>query len=84
MARKKEIPEVIIHVGKRIKEVIQEKGLKVRHVAADADLDVEALRRYMAGKQVMGIDKLVMIANALGIDVGELFKGEFINEKKRL
>lgn len=76
MARKKEIPEIIIHVGKRIKEVIQEKELKVRHVAADADLDVEALRRYMAGKQVMGIDKLIMIANALGIDVGELFKGK--------
>ncbi|KAF2518769.1 helix-turn-helix transcriptional regulator [Flavobacterium salilacus subsp. salilacus] len=74
MARKKEIPEIVIHIGKRIKEVIQEKGLKVRHVAADADLDVEALRRYMAGKQVMGIDKLIMIANALGIDAGELLK----------
>ncbi|NDI99023.1 helix-turn-helix transcriptional regulator [Flavobacterium sp. LaA7.5] len=74
MARKKEIPEIVIHIGKRIKEVIQEKELKVRHVAADADLDVEALRRYMAGKQVMGIDKLIMIANALGIDAGELLK----------
>ena len=75
MARKKEVPEIIVHVGKRIKETIQEKGLKVRHVAADADLDVEALRRYMAGKQIMGIDKLISITDALGIEVGELFKG---------
>lgn len=74
MTRKKEIPEIVVQVGKRIREVIHEKGLKVRHVAADADLDIEALRRYIAGKQVMGIDKLVRIANALGVQVGELFK----------
>jgi transcriptional regulator with XRE-family HTH domain len=41
---------------------------------ADAtNLDVEALRRYMKGKQIMGIDKLYRIATALGVDVGDLF-----------
>ena len=49
--------------------------MKVRHVAHDADLDIEALRRYMAGKQIMGIDKIIFIAKALKIDdYNELFK----------
>lgn len=74
MERKKEIPEIVTQVGGRIQAIIKEKGLKVRHVAADSDLDIEALRRYMAGKQIMGIDKLYRIAQALGAEIGELFK----------
>lgn len=73
--RKREIPEYVKIVGSNIKRIIQEKNLKVRHVAHDADLDIEALRRYMAGKQIMGIDKIVYIAKALKIeDYNELFK----------
>lgn len=73
--RKREIPEYVRIVGSNIKRIIQEKNLKVRHVAHDADLDIEALRRYMAGKQIMGIDKIVFIAKALEIDdYNELFK----------
>jgi transcriptional regulator with XRE-family HTH domain len=73
MTRKKEIPEIVVQVGGRIKAIIKEKELKVRIVAHDSDLDIEAFRRYMAGKQIMGIDKLFKIAQALGVDVGELF-----------
>lgn len=72
--RKKEVPEIVIHVGKRISEIMKEKKLLARNVSADCGWDVEALRRYMAGKQIMGIDKLASIANALGVEVGELFK----------
>ncbi|KOS05044.1 hypothetical protein AM493_02590 [Flavobacterium akiainvivens] len=72
--RKKEIPPVVIQVGERIKEIIEEKELIFRNVANDCNMDVEALRRYVWGKQIMGIDKLALIANALGIEVGELFK----------
>lgn len=73
--RKKEIPQSVIDVGNNIKAIIKEKKLKVRHVAHDADLDIEALRRYMGGKQIMGIDKAIMIAKALGItDYNQLFK----------
>lgn len=71
--RKKEIPQSVVDVGNNIRAIIKEKGLKVRHVAHDADLDIEALRRYMAGKQIMGIDKLLLISRALGVEISELF-----------
>lgn len=73
--RQKEIPESVKQIGDNIKSIIQDKKLKVRHVAHDADLDIEALRRYIGGKQIMGIDKLVRIAIALELDdYNEIFK----------
>lgn len=72
--RKKEIPESVKIIGSNIKTIIKEKNLKVRHVAHDADLDIEALRRYMNGKQIMGVDKCVQIAKALNVEISELFK----------
>ena len=72
--RKTEVPESVKIVGNNIKEIIKEKNLKVRHVAHDSDLDIEALRRYMLGKQIMGIDKLIRISKALNIEISELFR----------
>lgn len=72
--RKTEVPESVKIVGNNIKEIINEKNLKVRHVAHDSDLDIEALRRYMLGKQIMGIDKLIRISKALNVDISELFR----------
>ncbi|RXM42113.1 helix-turn-helix domain-containing protein [Flavobacterium sp. YO64] len=72
--RKTEVPESVKIVGNNIKEIIKEKDLKVRHVAHDSDLDIEALRRYMLGKQIMGIDKLIRIAKALNVEIAELFR----------
>lgn len=45
--RKSEIPVEVIDFGLRISEIIKEKGLKVKHVAHDSDLDVENLRKYI-------------------------------------
>jgi len=73
--RKKEIPESVKQIGENIKGIIKEKNLKVRHVAHDADLDIEALRRYINGKQIMGIDKLIRITKALNVDFSTVFKG---------
>lgn len=74
MERSKEIPEIVLQVGEKIDSIIKQKGLKPRHVAHDSDLDVEALRRYIKGKQIMGIDKLYRIAQALDVQIEELFK----------
>lgn len=71
--RKTEVPESVKIVGNNIREIIKDKNLKVRHVAHDSDLDIEALRRYMLGKQIMGIDKLVRISKALNVEISELF-----------
>ena len=58
---KTEIPESVKIIGNNIRNIITEKNIKVRHIAHDSDLDIEALRRNMLGKQIMGIDKLVRI-----------------------
>lgn len=72
--RKKAIPQSVKIIGKNIKTIIKEKELKVRIVAHDADLDIENFRKYMAGTQIMGIDKLVRITKALDVEISELFK----------
>lgn len=71
--RKSEIPLEIIELGKRIQEIISDKGLKTREVAHDADLDVENLRKYIKGRQEMKVSTLLKIVNALGVNVSALF-----------
>lgn len=71
--RKSEIPAEVIDFGLRISEIIREKGLKLRHVAHDSDLDVENLRKYIKGRQEMKISTMLKIARALEVDVADLF-----------
>ena len=73
--RKSEIPESVKVIGANINAIIKEKNLKVRHVAHDADLDIENFRKYMSGSQIMGIDKLVRIGKALKVDISKIFEG---------
>ncbi|MFZ4106165.1 helix-turn-helix domain-containing protein [Flavobacterium sp.] len=77
--RKTEISEDILLLGKRIAEIIKEKGLKTREVAHDADMDVENLRKYIKGKQEMKITTMLKISKSLGVTVTELFS--FYGEK---
>lgn len=72
--RKTEIPKEVIELGLRIRELIKEKGKKMRDVAYAADLDVENLRKYINGRQEMKISTMLKIAKALEVEPGELFK----------
>lgn len=72
--RKSEMSQEIIFLGKRIEEIIKEKGLKTREVAHDADMDVENLRKYIKGKQEMKVSTMLKIAFALNIEASELIK----------
>lgn len=71
--RKSEMSQEIILLGKRIEEIIKEKGLKTREVAHDADMDVENLRKYIKGKQEMKISTMLKIAKSLSVTVEALF-----------
>jgi transcriptional regulator with XRE-family HTH domain len=71
--RKSEMSQDIILLGKRIEEIIKEKGFKTREVAHDADMDVENLRKYIKGKQEMKITTMLKIARSLNVTVEELF-----------
>ncbi len=73
--RKTEIKQEIILLGKRIEEIIREKGLKTREVAHDADLDVENLRKYIKGRQEMKVSTMLKIAKALEVNAGDLVNG---------
>jgi transcriptional regulator with XRE-family HTH domain len=81
--RKTEIKREIILLGKRIEEIIREKGLKTREVAHDADLDVENLRKYIKGRQEMKVSTMLKIAKALGVTAGELVNGLEIDVLER-
>ena len=71
--RKKELSADIITLGKRIEEIIKEKGLKTREVAHDAELDVENLRKYIKGQQEMKVTTMLKISKALDVSLNELF-----------
>ena len=71
--RKTPVSFEIISLGKRIEEIIKDKGLKTREVAHDADLDVENLRKYIKGKQEMKVSTMLKIAKALDVNVSDLF-----------
>lgn len=71
--RKSEMSQEIFLLGKRIEEIIKEKGLKTREVAHDANMDVENLRKYIKGKQEMKVGTMLKIVDALKIEVANLF-----------
>jgi transcriptional regulator with XRE-family HTH domain len=72
--RKSEMRQEIILLGKRIEEIIKEKGLKTREVAHDADMDVENLRKYIKGRQEMKVSTMLKIATALNVKAEVLVK----------
>ena len=73
-ARKSEMDQEILLLGKRILEIIKEKDLKTREVAHDADMDVENLRKYIKGKQEMKVSTMIKIAKSLKVKVSDLFE----------
>ena len=66
--------EIAIKVGNNIRRVIKDNDLKTRIVAEKCDIEVATLRKYINGDFVMGIDKLYKIAQALEVEMNELFK----------
>jgi transcriptional regulator with XRE-family HTH domain len=72
--RKKEIPQNIIDLGKRINDIIKQKNYKQKDVAHDAGLDVENLRKYIKGTQEMKVSTMLKIVAALDIEVKDLFE----------
>lgn len=72
--RKSEIPQVVNQLGIKIKSIIQEKQLKQREVAHDAEMDVESLRKYIKGSQEMKISTFFKIAHSLKVDPSDLIK----------
>lgn len=82
--RKTEIPQAVIDLGSKIKEIMKEKNFKQKDVAHGAGLDVENLRKYIKGSQEMKISTMLKIASALGVTAEVLIKDlkiDFLEKK---
>ena len=79
------MPQAVIELGNRIKEIIKDKNFKQKDVAHDAGLDVENLRKYIKGTQEMKITTMLKIADALEVELAELIKDlkiDFLEKNK--
>lgn len=67
----------------RIKEICDEKGIKVNSIAESVGITVPALYNIVNGKMSPKVETLERIANALNVDITDLFKkndsGEDVN-----
>ncbi|WP_370942616.1 helix-turn-helix transcriptional regulator [Amycolatopsis sp. cg5] len=61
--------------GQRLREVREELGMKQSDVAAAAGIDRTTYGRIEAGKHAVSIDNVFKVADALRVDVADLFTG---------
>jgi XRE family transcriptional regulator, master regulator for biofilm formation len=66
--------EQLSNVGKRIKEIRQERGLSVRALARKLETDHSYLSKVENGKVTPSLETLVKIADALQCNVSDFFK----------
>ena len=60
-------------IGKRIKELREERGLTQEELGRLLDTHAQTVFRYEAGSRVPSVRKLEEIARALEVEPGELF-----------
>jgi transcriptional regulator with XRE-family HTH domain len=72
--RKKELPQEVIDFGLRVRELMEEKDMKITELAFRAGLETENTRKYLNARQEPKISIAIRIANGLGVEPGELFK----------
>lgn len=85
MAKKKikrEIPEIVLVLGKHIRALRTGKKISIEEIAFKANIDAQNLRKYELGKQEMKIGMLKRIADAFEMTMSELLSFEsFVNEE---
>ncbi|MFA7272523.1 MAG: helix-turn-helix transcriptional regulator [Crocinitomicaceae bacterium] len=70
--RKTEIPDFVIELGKRIREIRKEKEMSIEEVAYKAEIDAQNLRKYELGRQEMKVSMLKRISDSMGVNLNEL------------
>ena len=63
------VPELI---GKKIREEREKRGLLQKDLAERLDVAASVISRMEKGKNIDNLEKLVLVANSLNIDVLEL------------
>ncbi len=67
--------EIKSNVGKRIKEIREQKGISQKDLSFSADLDRSYIASVESGHRNISIVNLEKIANSLEISLSDLFKG---------
>lgn len=67
--------EIKSKVGKRIREIREQKGISQKDLSFAADLDRSYIASVESGQRNISIVNLEKIANALEVTLSELFKG---------
>jgi predicted transcriptional regulator len=62
-------------LNKRIKHVIDERGLKIKSVAEKSGIKPYVFYRMLEGSRYIKTDEMAQIAKALEIDIADFFKG---------
>lgn len=62
-------------IAKNIKGAIKERGLKSKYVASKLGWNEMALSSLLNGRKTIKSEYMPYIANAIGCDLNELFKG---------
>lgn len=73
---------MINEIGKNIHHVRKMKNISVEQLALDADIDKRQLYRIENGEHQAGIITIIKISKVLDMDMNDLVKGVFKDEKK--
>jgi len=63
------------HIGARIAAVRSSRGMTRDQLAVATGIDSSNIRSYESGRALMNVQSLVRIAEALGVEAGELLEG---------
>lgn len=64
-----------MEINKRIKNIMNEKGLTQKELSLKANITEASMSKYLSGDRIPRIDVIVNIANALEVSVDSLLGG---------
>ncbi|MCB0346716.1 MAG: cobalamin-dependent protein [Bdellovibrionales bacterium] len=74
--RSKDLDSWLTLIGRRIQELRSRKGMRQQDLAEQAQIDRAYLSTLEHGKQNLTVGAMLKLANALQVDLAELFQGE--------
>jgi transcriptional regulator with XRE-family HTH domain len=71
----KELSQTHVRLGRRIRQYREQRGLSQEDLAFKLGITTSYMGALERGQRNLNIDKLIKVAKALKIDLGDLFKG---------
>lgn len=68
-------------MGNKIRQVIEEKGLKIIYVISETGLAKSSFYEIMNGNSIPSLENARLISKVLGVPLSELFPDEKLNKE---